>query len=87
MFQASQNQLRRDKAHAEELASLRAEIGAISGKQSGIHGGAPSQHQELGTGGGSGAQAPDTGAGGGVATGAGDQASGGADGTAEGKKP
>lgn len=46
MFQASQNQLRRDKAHAEELLAIRAEIGAINGRQSGIHGGAPAQHQE-----------------------------------------
>ncbi|MCA0277271.1 MAG: hypothetical protein LCH86_14810 [Proteobacteria bacterium] len=46
MFQASQNQLRRDKAHAEELAAIRAEIGAMNGRQSGVHGGAPAQHQE-----------------------------------------
>lgn len=46
MFQASQNQLRRDKAHAAELAAMRAEIGAINARQSGVHGGAPAQHQE-----------------------------------------
>lgn len=46
MFQASQNQLRRDKAHAAELAAIRAEIGAMNGRQSGVHGGAPAQHQE-----------------------------------------
>lgn len=52
MFQASQNQLRRDKAHAEELAAIRAEIGAMSnGGQSGVHGGAAAEHKELGAGG------------------------------------
>ncbi len=38
MFQASQNQLRRDKAHAAELEAMRAEIGAINERQSRIHG-------------------------------------------------
>ncbi|WP_378941852.1 hypothetical protein [Mesorhizobium sp. ANAO-SY3R2] len=46
MFQAAQNQLRRDKAHAAELASIRAEIGAMNERQSGVHGGAAAQHQE-----------------------------------------
>lgn len=46
MFQASQNQLRRDKAHADELAAIRAEIGAVSGKVSGVHGEPPEEHQE-----------------------------------------
>ncbi|GAA4130397.1 hypothetical protein ACFFTN_15490 [Aminobacter aganoensis] len=46
MFQASQNQLRRDKAHAAELAAIRAEIGAMNGRQSGIHGQPPAEHQE-----------------------------------------
>lgn len=50
MFQAAQNQLRRDKAHAEELAAIRAEIGAMNGGQSGIHGGSAAEYQELGTG-------------------------------------
>lgn len=47
MFQASQNQLRRDKAHAAELEAIRAEIGALSnGRETGIHGGPPAEHQE-----------------------------------------
>lgn len=46
MFQASQNQLRRDKAHATELEAIRAEIGAMNARQSGIHGGPPAEHQE-----------------------------------------
>ncbi|CAI2934748.1 hypothetical protein [Aminobacter niigataensis] len=47
MFQAAQNQLRRDKAHAAEMAAFRAEIGAMkSERQSGIHGQPPTQHQE-----------------------------------------
>lgn len=47
MFQAAQNQLRRDKAHAAELEAIRAQIGALKNEgQSGVHGGAPSQHQK-----------------------------------------
>lgn len=77
MFQASQNQLRRDKAHAEELAAIRAEIGAMNnGGQSGVHGGAPAEHPQSGGTGTGGASASDAGAGGGVATGADDQQGG-----------
>lgn len=46
MFQAAQNQLRRDKAHAAELEAIRAEIGAMNGRQPGVHGGTPAEHQE-----------------------------------------
>lgn len=46
-FQAMQNQLRRDRAHAEELERLEARLGDIeNGRKSGVHGGAPAQHQE-----------------------------------------
>lgn len=77
MFQAAQNQLRRDKAHAEELAAIRAEIGAMSnGGQSGVHGGAAAEHQESGASGSGGAQGAGASSGGGVATGAGDQQGG-----------
>lgn len=47
MFQAAQNDLRRQKAHDAELAAFRAEIGAIKNdRQSGIHGGPPAEHKE-----------------------------------------
>lgn len=45
-FQAFQNQARRDKAHAAELAEMRAAIGAINDGKAGIYGGAPAEHQE-----------------------------------------
>jgi len=90
MFQAAQNQLRRDKAHAEELASIRAEIGAMNnGGQSRVHGGAAAEYQESGTGesaGEAGTQkVPGRAADG--ATVAGDQSTEGANGTAKGSKP
>lgn len=47
-FQAMQNQLRRDRAHAEELAAIRAlvENGNGSQQKSGIHGQQATQHKE-----------------------------------------
>lgn len=47
MFQINQNELRRDRLHAEEIAALRAEIGAKEdGGETGIHGGEAEEHQE-----------------------------------------
>ena len=87
MFQASQNQLRRDKAHAEELAAIRAEIGAVTnGRQSGIHGGAAAQHQESGTGESASEAAPKKVPGRRVPV-AGEDAAEGADGTPKGENP
>jgi len=88
MFQASQNQLRRDKAHAEELAAIRAEIGAMNAGQSGIHGGSAAQHQEPGASGSGGAQGAGAVPGAGVGSGAdGKDGAQGADGTPKGENP
>lgn len=50
-FQALQNQLRRDKAHADELAAIRAEIGAMNNGGTGVHGQPATEHKEPKSGG------------------------------------